>query len=100
MEALGATRGLVRRLYMAEIAWVGLAASAIGGAGAWGLAWIATSVLARWTADLATLGAFTLAPDSALLATIVSGVILLSILVTWPVITRATRRAPAQLLRE
>jgi hypothetical protein len=100
MEALGATRGLVRRLYTAEIAWVGLVASVIGGGVAWGAAWIATRALARWTADLATLGEFTLAPDPALLAAIVGGVILLSLLVTWPVITRATRRVPAQLLRE
>lgn len=100
LQALGASRRLVRRLYLAEIAWVGLTAAAGGAAAATVAALIVTQFLSRLTSGLATLRDLSVVPGWMVLAGVIVGVIGLSLAVTWPVVTRATHTAPAQLLRD
>jgi putative ABC transport system permease protein len=100
LQALGATKGTVRRLYLAEVAWIGVTASVVGGLLAAALAWIASGFLERWTASLATVETLSVVPRPLVLAAIILAVLAMSLGVTWPVVTRATHRTPAQLLRE
>ncbi len=100
LQALGATKRTVRRLYLAEVAWIGVTASVVGGILAALLAWIASEFLERWTAGLATVETLSVVPRPLVLAAIILAVLALSLGVTWPVVTRATHRPPAQLLRE
>lgn len=98
-RALGATRRLIHRLYLAEAAWVGVSAGLGGALLAWVAAAAATGYLRHRIALPASLGEFSIQPDWWLLAGIVLGVGALSMVVAWPTTMRMTRPAPADLLK-
>jgi hypothetical protein len=98
-RAVGATRRLIHRLYLAEAAWVGISASLGGALLAWGAAAAATGYLKSRVSFPASLGEFTFLPDWWLAAAIVIGVGVLSMVVSWPTTMRMTRAAPAELLK-
>lgn len=98
-RAVGAPRRLIHRLYLAEAAWVGISASLGGALLAWATAAAATHYLTRRIPLPATLGEFSFLPDWQLLAGIVIGVGLLSMVVAWPTTMRMTRPPPSELLK-